>query len=233
MSDIRYEVKSGFYDSQDKDRLYSADDMNMPYKGILTDGLTKEGGQFLVSPATGMRINVAGGLALLGGKWVESTGASFNIPANTSVTTRIDSVILQVDTNVEVRAANLILRQGTTSAPDLVNSDGISEFRIANIRVVSGATSIYDFNITDKRGTAECPYVTLSNLGVDDQIADVVTDWLNDNVDPVGSAVVVDDSLTIAGAAADAKKTGDEIADLKTQVGNIGSLIDVLNGEVI
>lgn len=35
-----------------------------------------------------------------------------------------------------------------------------------------------------------------------------VTDWLNENVDPVGSAVVVDTTLTIAGAAADAKVTG-------------------------
>ena len=35
-----------------------------------------------------------------------------------------------------------------------------------------------------------------------------VTDWLNANVDPVGSAVIVDSTLTIAGAAADAKVTG-------------------------
>lgn len=45
-----------------------------------------------------------------------------------------------------------------------------------------------------------------------------VTDWLNDNVTPVGSAVVVDSSLTVTDAAADAKVTGDEINALKGQV---------------
>lgn len=42
-----------------------------------------------------------------------------------------------------------------------------------------------------------------------------VTDWLDDNVTPVGSAVTVDNSLSISGAAADAKITGDEFTDLK------------------
>ena len=36
-----------------------------------------------------------------------------------------------------------------------------------------------------------------------------ITNWLSTNVNPVGSAVVVDSSLTISGAAADAKVVGD------------------------
>lgn len=40
------------------------------------------------------------------------------------------------------------------------------------------------------------------------QISTDVTSWLNTNVDPVGSAVAVDASLSIEGAAADAKQTG-------------------------
>ena len=43
----------------------------------------------------------------------------------------------------------------------------------------------------------------------DAQVADAVTDWLDANVNPVGSAVVVDSSFSVTGAAADAKKTGD------------------------
>ena len=50
---------------------------------------------------------------------------------------------------------------------------------------------------------------------VAENIPEVVEDWLDENVDPVGSAVVVDSSLTISGAAADAKVTGDNIAVLK------------------
>ena len=58
-----------------------------------------------------------------------------------------------------------------------------------------------------------------------EQIPQVVTDWLDDNVDPVGSAVVVDSSLTVEGAAADAKKTGDEIRELDERTNGIAGMI--------
>lgn len=55
-------------------------------------------------------------------------------------------------------------------------------------------------------------------------VGEYVTDWLDEHVTPVGSAVVVDDSLTVQGAAADAKKTGDEISSVKDGLGDISSL---------
>ena len=48
------------------------------------------------------------------------------------------------------------------------------------------------------------------------QLNEDVSSWLNTNVNPVGSAVVVDSSLTISGAAADAKIVGDNVSDLKS-----------------
>ena len=51
-------------------------------------------------------------------------------------------------------------------------------------------------------------------------IPDLVTNWLNAHVNPVGSAVVVDNSLTVAGAAADAKITGQRISTNKTDIEN-------------
>lgn len=45
-------------------------------------------------------------------------------------------------------------------------------------------------------------------------VSPVVTEWLNTNVDPVGSAVTVDSSLEISGSAADAKVVGDRITAL-------------------
>lgn len=49
-----------------------------------------------------------------------------------------------------------------------------------------------------------------------EDIASTVTNWLEENVDPVGSAVVVDSSLSVSGAAADAKKAGDYIRRLNS-----------------
>ena len=56
---------------------------------------------------------------------------------------------------------------------------------------------------------------------------DVVT-WLQNNVNPVGSAVVVDKSLTIEGAAADAKETGNIIKQFDNIIEEKKSL-NVLN----
>ena len=50
---------------------------------------------------------------------------------------------------------------------------------------------------------------------IDPLIPSAVTAWLAKNVNPVGSAVVVDNSLSVAGAAADAKVTGDKIGEVE------------------
>ena len=60
--------------------------------------------------------------------------------------------------------------------------------------------------------------VQWTNAGnpTDTQVATAVTAWLDENVTEIPqTAPIVDTSLTIQGAAADAKKTGDEISDLK------------------
>ena len=56
---------------------------------------------------------------------------------------------------------------------------------------------------------------TQLNNYVATQLNTDVTNWLQTNVNPVGSAVIVDSSLTVSGAAADAKKTGDDINRFK------------------
>lgn len=53
---------------------------------------------------------------------------------------------------------------------------------------------------------------------VAENVPDNVTDWLDENVDPVGSAIIVDKTLTIDGAAADAKVVGNKIEYLNKTV---------------
>lgn len=55
-------------------------------------------------------------------------------------------------------------------------------------------------------------------------IAQGVSDWMDDNLTP--TTPVVDSSLTVQGAAADAKKVGDEINDLKSQIDQSSGLTD-------
>ena len=50
-------------------------------------------------------------------------------------------------------------------------------------------------------------------------IADAAADWLDEHIDPT-TGYAVDNTLSVEGAAADAKATGDEIADLKSAIPN-------------
>lgn len=60
---------------------------------------------------------------------------------------------------------------------------------------------------------------------VNNQLAEDTTQWLNDNVVPAGSVVVLDNSLTIEGAAADSKAVGDQLKQIKDHLNNVS--IDV------
>lgn len=53
-----------------------------------------------------------------------------------------------------------------------------------------------------------------------EDIAEIVTDWLDDHVDPE-TGYVLDDTLSIAGAAADAKAAGDAVDELKSAISEV------------
>jgi len=58
----------------------------------------------------------------------------------------------------------------------------------------------------------------LNKSDINNYVPPVVTSWLNNNVNPVGSAVTIDKSLSIEGSAADAKTVGDELTNVKETI---------------
>lgn len=60
--------------------------------------------------------------------------------------------------------------------------------------------------------------ITQLQTYVNNQLNTDVTNWLNTYVNPVGSAVLVDKTLTIDGAAADAKIVGDNLNDIQPRI---------------
>lgn len=166
-----FNITSGFYNSINGDRLYSADQMNKPYKRVITEGIfatsagTPSTDFQVVSANNAMNIIVKKGEGLLGNRWIElESDTTITVTANTGITPRRDSIIVRVDNTQSGRVAQVIYREGTASSnpmpPDLVNSDTITEIRVGNIYVAAGATWISQDAITDLRGSGECPWIT-------------------------------------------------------------------------
>lgn len=180
MADQIYNVTSGFYDAINRDRVYTAAQMNMPYKRLVSNGVfaTPAGTpstDLQVIAGTGRAVRVSPGNALVGDRWLENTSIiPISVPVNTALVPRLDSVIVQVNVNSNSRAGGIIYRTGTPASlpepPALDTSAGISEYRLANVAVAPGAASITTADITDCRGSADCPWVTSLVYQVDTSV---------------------------------------------------------------
>lgn len=171
MADMKYQVNCGFFDSINQDRLYSANEMNRPYKRVITNGVfaTPQGTPStdlqVVSASNGMNIIVQAGEGLFADKWFENpANIAITVPNNTNIVPRFDSVLVQIDNTQNGRVGNIVYREGTPSSnpqPPAINTQAnIKEYRLANIYVAAGANAINNDAITDCRGSADCPWIT-------------------------------------------------------------------------
>lgn len=171
MNDKIFEVNCGFFDSINEDRLYSADEMNRPYKRIISNGVfaTQKGTAStdlqVVSANNGMEILVNTGDGLFADKWFESViPIVITVPSNTDLVPRRDSVIIQIDKRTVGRKGNIVYRAGTPDSnpmpPDIGTVENVIEYRLANIYVAPNANYIGNDAITDLRGSSECPWIT-------------------------------------------------------------------------
>lgn len=170
-NDVKYKVQAGFFDSIAEDRTYSADDMNRPYRRLISNGVfatpAGEPSNFLqvFSASDGMNIKVSAGYALIGDKWYENpSDLLITISQNSELLTRIDSIIAQVDKTQAGREGSIVYRQGSASSnpvhPELSTDEDIAEFRLADIVISPSCVEVTQDLITDCRGSSECPWVT-------------------------------------------------------------------------
>ena len=170
MADQTFAVHCGFFDAINSDRTYSADEMNRPYKRVISNGVfaTPSGTpstDLQVTASSGMNIICKKGEGLFGDKWFENpSGIVITVPSNTGTVPRIDSVLVQVDTRTSGRVGNIVHRTGTPASspvpPAINQTEGVIEYRLANIRVNAGVSAITQSMITDRRGSSDCPWVT-------------------------------------------------------------------------
>lgn len=164
--DAAYDSSTDTYD-----RTYSAEQMSLYFKGLVSDGVIANVGSMLaVSPRSGMSVQVGTGRMFIDSRWLQNDAAyNVTIQAAHATLNRKDIIVARLD--YSGRAIGIIAKTGTAAAspaaPSIVRNSEYFEMELAEIYVSAGATAITAANITDKRAdTSVCGYVT----GLVDQI---------------------------------------------------------------
>lgn len=171
MADQNFSVDCGFFNAVNGDRTYTANDMNKPYSRIVANGVfatnqgTPSSDLQVTSAGNGMNITVQSGQGIFASKWFENPSAIIiTVPSNNQLNPRMDSVIAQVDERTSGRIGSIVYRTGTPATPatppSINQTANVTEYRLANIYVASGANTINNDAITDLRGSSSCPWVT-------------------------------------------------------------------------
>lgn len=174
----------GFYDSLNHDRLYNAKQMSAIFDGIINDGVfASVGGQFHTVPGTGMQVLVKTGRAWFNSTWtLNDSELALSIDAADSLLGRIDTVVLEVNSEQATRANSIKVVKGTAASspvkPTLTNTVTVHQHPLAYVTVAKGTTSITASMIEIAVGKTDCPYVTAILQTTD--ITTLFAKWEND-----------------------------------------------------
>ena len=156
----------GFFNSQNGDRKYNAEQMASIFDGLIKDGVYDTIGDiFAVTPGTGMQVLVGSGRAWFDHTWNNNdaqyplaiTAADVSLP-------RYDAVVLETNHSDTVRTNRLRVLTGTPASnpvkPTMTSTANVKQHPLAYIKVTAGATAITQSMIQVVVGTSECPFVT-------------------------------------------------------------------------
>ena len=159
-------ISYGFFNSVDDDRLYNAETFNNYFEGLISQsGVFKGvGGEFAVTAATGLHVNVADGKALVNTHWIKSTAVeTLEIETAHNLFDRYDLVCLTWSESGRDVTMNVV--KGTASTAPIPpmprRSGGLYDIVLAVVLVEANATTITTANIFDQRpNTANCGFIT-------------------------------------------------------------------------
>lgn len=173
-------IECGFYNAINHDRTYDAVQMSSIFDGIIEDGIFQNIGNHLAVTADGtnMYVSVGSGRAWFNHTWTNNdTEYPIEVEQSEVVLSRIDSVVLEVNSEESVRNNTIKILKGTPSstpvAPELTNTTAVHQYRLANILVEANVTTISQGNITNFIGTSETPFITglLETIDADSLLA--------------------------------------------------------------
>lgn len=146
--------RSMFWDSENGDRLYTAEDFAGVFEKVLTDGwLVGWADDFAITdPGAGLTLNVGTGAMWLQGKVYENTAALPMVFAQGDpVNPRIDRIVVRAD--YALRTITMLVKQGVPGAvpvaPALTRVDGVTwELSIAQVAVAANALDVVVGDVT-------------------------------------------------------------------------------------
>lgn len=159
-------VTYGFYNSLNKDRVYNAEQMSSIFNGIITDGVFASiGGSLMPIAGTGMQVIVKTGKCWFNSTWTLNDALlPLDIPAADVSLTRIDAVVVEINSSINTRANVIKVIKGTPSAnpakPALANTETLHQYALGYVTVSAGATSITADKIEVNVGKTTCPFIT-------------------------------------------------------------------------
>lgn len=174
--------RSGFWNSIDGDRTYSAEDMAVPFEGVITEGVFANWGDaFKAIVIDGSTIAIGSGKAWFCKKWVQNDSVyqmSINVSEYAS-STEPRTAVVSLDLKVEpyYRFARFCTDEQRYygSYEELLNAitdrnAGRNTLPLFAINFAAGDSSLQQSNITNLVGTSWCPYVTapVQTVTVDD-----------------------------------------------------------------
>lgn len=149
------------------DRAISSAPYRKLIKSLFSDGvLPNPSTNLQVSAGTGMKVNLYSGFAICNGcQKLQESNTTLDIETASAVNDRIDTVVLRLNDNDDVRECEFYVLTGTPATtpvrPALTQTDSIWEIGLADILVKANSTQISNANITDTRyETARCGVIS-------------------------------------------------------------------------
>lgn len=157
-------VTSGFFDSQNGDRVYNAEQFGSLFDGIINDGvLMNVGKNFKVTPASGLSVYVDTGRAWFNSTWIlNDAKEAYPLDSAHMLLNRIDAIVIEVDRSLSVRAATIKVIKGVEAStpvkPTLTNAGQLHQYPVAYVTIRANATTLLQADIEITVGTDACKY---------------------------------------------------------------------------
>ncbi|MBQ9990197.1 MAG: hypothetical protein IJP31_04555 [Lachnospiraceae bacterium] len=142
------------------DRAITSAPLRKLTKSLFSDGVLPNPSTNLQVMANGEKVTIKAGFALCDGcQKLQEEDKEIDLPASDTVNSRIDTVVLRLNNNEEVRECEFYIITGEAAAspvrPTLTQTESIWEIGLADLKRKANSTEITNADITDTRYETE------------------------------------------------------------------------------